>query len=83
MFKVLVAGDRISAERKFLSDFDFRPYAKLIFSSNLPPLPPENAHDEDAFYKRWFVVSFNLRQKCLFCGKKLEIERRLIDKLTT
>jgi putative DNA primase/helicase len=83
MFKVLVAGDSISAERKFTSDFDFKPYAKLIFSSNLPPLPPEDAHDEDAFYKRWFVVSFNRRKKCLFCGGKLEIDRNLINRLTT
>ncbi|MDQ3851514.1 MAG: phage/plasmid primase, P4 family, partial [Thermoproteota archaeon] len=84
MFKVLVAGDRISAERKFTSDFDFRPYAKLIFSSNLPPLPPEDAHDEDAFYKRWFVVSFSRRKKCLFCRKELVgMDRKLVEKLTT
>jgi P4 family phage/plasmid primase-like protien len=83
MFKVLVAGDRISAERKFLSDFDFRPYAKLIFSSNLPPLPPEDSDDEDAFYKRWFVVSFNLRKSCLFCDEKIERDPNLLEKLTT
>jgi P4 family phage/plasmid primase-like protien len=83
MFKVLVSGDKISAERKFRQDFDYKAFAKLIFSANLPPLPPEGISDEDAFYKRWFVVSFNLRKRCFFCGEKIEIDRNLISKLTT
>ena len=83
MFKVLVSGDQISAERKFKPDFEFIPYAKLIFSSNLPPLPPDNLEDEDAFYKRWLVVSFNLRKNCLFCGTRIEKDIELLEKLTT
>jgi phage/plasmid-associated DNA primase len=72
------------------------PFAKLIFSANLPPLPPEGIQDEDAFYKRWFVVSFNLRKTNLFFnrtkkennnnekkGAIIEIDRELISKLTT
>jgi putative DNA primase/helicase len=83
MFNVLVAGDKISAERKFRQDFEFRPFAKLVFSANLPPLPPEGISDEDAYYKRWFVVSFNLRKRCFFCGEKIEKDPNLLDKLTT
>jgi P4 family phage/plasmid primase-like protien len=83
MFKVLVSGDQISAERKFKPDFEFTPYAKLIFSANLPPLPPDNLEDEDAFYKRWLVVSFNLRKNCIFCGEKIEKDVKLLEKLTT
>lgn len=83
MFKVLVSGDRISAERKFRADFTFEPYAKLIFSANLPPLPPQGITDESAFYKRWFIVSFNLRKTCLFCHKPIEIDPDLLSKLTS
>ena len=83
MFKVLASGDPISAEKKFGQDFAFTPFAKLIFSANLPPLPPEGIQDEDAFYKRWYVVSFNLRKTSLFSGKEIEIDRELISKLTS
>ena len=83
MFKVLVSGDQISAERKFKPDFEFIPYAKLVFSANLPPLPPDNLEGQDAFYKRWLVVSFNLRKNCLFCRKKIEKDVKLLEKLTT
>jgi phage/plasmid-associated DNA primase len=39
--------------------------------------------DEDAFYKRWLVVSFNLRKNCIFCGEKIEKDVKLLEKLTT
>jgi putative DNA primase/helicase len=83
MFKVLVSGDQISAERKFIQDFDFTPFAKLVFSANLPPLPPPGIQDEDAFYKRWLVISFNLHKNCLFCRQKIEKDPNLLEKLTT
>jgi P4 family phage/plasmid primase-like protien len=76
MFNVLVAGDWISAEKKNRDAFDFQPFAKLIFSANLPPLPAEGITNEDAFYKRWFVVSFNLKEG-------IEIDRNLLEKITT
>jgi P4 family phage/plasmid primase-like protien len=83
MFKTLVSGDRINAERKFIQDFEFTPFAKLVFSANLPPLPPQGISDEDAFYKRWFVVSFNLHKKCFFCGQEIVKDPNLLEKLTT
>ena len=37
IFKKLVSGDRLNAERKGQDPFDFSPYAKLFFSANTLP----------------------------------------------
>src|SRR5262249_30584222 len=37
MFKALTGGDLIPAERKFESSFEFRPFARLLFSANSAP----------------------------------------------
>jgi len=68
MFKVITAGDPIDAEKKNQNSFSFPPSTKLVYSANLPPLPPIDMEEEDAFCKRWFVESFNFRagKKCLF-----------------
>ena len=80
-FKVLASGDRISAERKFQDSFEFEPTAKLIFSANTPPKPTEDM--ENAYYKRWILVSFNLRKYCFFCKRPIVKDPDLLEKLTT
>ena len=55
VFKTLVTGDRITAERKFAQPFSFRPYARLIFSANSLPPSRDRTH---AFYRRWLVIPF-------------------------
>ncbi len=58
MFKALTGGDIINAERKFQSSFEYRPYARLVFSANTPP------RSDDAtpgFFRRWLVIPFNRR----------------------
>ncbi len=37
MFKALTGNDTITAERKFESSFEFRPFVRLIFSANSAP----------------------------------------------
>ena len=55
MFKTLVTGDAITAERKFGQPFSFKPYARLLFSANR--VPP--SHDRTyAFYRRWLIIPF-------------------------
>lgn len=81
MFKAIVGGDWIDAEKKGENSFTFKPYVKLIFSANLPPLPPLDLEDESAFYKRWFVVSFNLRKTNYFTGQKIEKDPEIVKKL--
>jgi len=72
MFKSIVGGDSISAERKFRDSFTFRPYARLLYSANEPPPTPDGS---DAFFRRWVVIPFNER----FEGRE---DRRLLERLT-
>jgi putative DNA primase/helicase len=55
MFKTLVTGDPIDAERKFGQPFAFRSYAKLLFSANKIPSSRDRTH---AFYRRWLIIPF-------------------------
>lgn len=54
-FKKLTAFDMISAQRKFGQPFQYRSYAKLIFSANEVP---ESKDQTDAFFKRWIIIDF-------------------------
>jgi P4 family phage/plasmid primase-like protien len=55
MFKTLVTGDEIQAERKFKDPFKFRNVARLLFSANKLPDTSDRTH---AFYRRWHVIPF-------------------------
>jgi phage/plasmid-associated DNA primase len=66
MFKLLVTGDWIDGEFKGQDSFTFPNKAKLIFSANLPPLPPIESEDDGAFYRRWIPKSVNLRKTCFY-----------------
>lgn len=55
MFKVLVTGDRITAERKFGQPFEFKNYARLLFSANKLPSSRDRSY---AFYRRWLIIPF-------------------------
>jgi P4 family phage/plasmid primase-like protien len=54
-FKRIVSGDSIAAEFKYSQPFEFRPYAKLLFSANVLPKIPK---DTEAFLVRWLLVEF-------------------------
>ncbi len=56
MFKSLTGSDTINAERKFESSFEFRPYARLVFSANSAPRSDDATH---GFFRRWLVIPFN------------------------
>jgi putative DNA primase/helicase len=55
IFKTLVTGDEIEAERKFKDPFKFRNVARLVFSANKIPDSSDRTH---AFYRRWHVIPF-------------------------
>jgi P4 family phage/plasmid primase-like protien len=65
MFKTLVTGDPITAERKFGQPFTFRNYARLIFSCNKIPDSRDRTY---AFYRRWLVIPFEKT----FTGKEAD-----------
>lgn len=54
MFKEIVAGDSVTAERKYEQAFEFTPMAKHIFASNKLP---DASVDDDAFYRRILLAS--------------------------
>ena len=56
VFKAITGGDKIAAERKYADGFDYRPFARLVFSANHPPRSGDASH---AFYRRWLVVPFD------------------------
>ena len=58
MFKALTGGDTINGERKFEASFEFRPYARLLFSAN--SLPRSDDHSQ-GFFRRWLVIPFTKR----------------------
>jgi phage/plasmid-associated DNA primase len=72
-FKMLVSGDTIRAQRKYGQPFDFRNFAKLIFSANQIPDTEDRTF---AYYKRWIILKFEK----VFRENK---DTNLIDKLTT
>ena len=56
VFKALVSGDRIDAQRKYGHSFQFKPYATLFFSANNLP---KTADKSDAAYRRWQFFGFD------------------------
>ena len=78
---MLATGDRINAQHKFKDSFEFEPNAKLIFSANTPPKPPEDV--DNSYYRRWILIPFYLRKKCFFCNKQIVKDPDLSEKLTT
>ena len=55
-FKMLAAGETISAERKNKDPFDFENKAKLIFSANKIPTSLDKTH---GFYRRWVFIDMD------------------------
>ncbi|OIO04653.1 MAG: hypothetical protein AUJ52_14815 [Elusimicrobia bacterium CG1_02_63_36] len=74
VFKAVVTGDMIKAERKFQHPFDLRPYSRLLFSAN--ELPPSRDLTP-GFFRRWLIIPFPNR----FEGQKAD--RGLSAKLVT
>ncbi|HHY98499.1 MAG TPA: hypothetical protein GX509_07155, partial [Firmicutes bacterium] len=74
IFKALVSGDRISAERKNRDPFDFQNFARLIFSANEIPGSRDQSY---AFYRRWIIIPFSRTIP------EQQRDTQLIQKLTT
>ena len=57
-FKLLTGGDPISAERKHRDPFQFVWGGKPLFGCNGLPEVDDDSH---AFFRRWFILPFNVR----------------------
>lgn len=76
VFKMLVGGDWITAERKNEPTFVFKNKAKLIFSANKLPRTRDNTN---GFYRRWIIIRF----PNTFNEKTPGFDPNLLSKLTT
>lgn len=56
VFKMAVAGDSLSGEKKGKDSFEFTPYAKMMFSCNEVPRSPDRTR---GFFRRWIILKFN------------------------
>lgn len=54
-FKMLSGQDMIEAQEKYKSAFEFRNYAKLIYSANELPRTKDRT---EAFFRRWIIIEF-------------------------
>jgi len=55
VFKMAVAGDALSGEKKGKDSFEFIPTLKLMFSCNEPPRTPDRTR---GFFRRWIILDF-------------------------
>lgn len=55
MFKMIVSGDPITAERKYEHPFNFRPFCKLIFAVNNMPRVDDKTY---AYFRRLLMLRF-------------------------
>jgi P4 family phage/plasmid primase-like protien len=74
VFKMLVSGDPMKAEKKHCQPFDFENYAKLFFSANEIPQSEDKSY---AYFRRWIIFFF----ENVFEGD--DNDPNLIDRLTT
>ena len=74
VFKMLVSGDVIRAQRKHAQPFDYGNYAKLIYSANQIPEADDISY---AYFKRWIILIFDR----IFTNDNKDTN--LINKLTT
>jgi len=58
VFKAIVGGDSIKAERKFGQPFKLIPTARLLFSANELPRSRDNS---PAYFRRWLIIPFRNR----------------------
>lgn len=56
-FKIVTGGGYVSAQKKFGNSFAFKNYAKLVFCTN--KISSIKDPDDDAYYDRWLIFSFN------------------------
>ena len=75
MFKAITGGDVIRVERKHRDAFNFKPYARLLFSANQAPPTVDSSQ---AWFDRWTTFPFHQR----FRGTAAQ-DYDLLAKLTT
>ena len=76
MFKKIVAGNRIKAERKGQDPFEFNPYIKLLFSANDIPRMKDKT---GAVLRRLVIIPFNAHFTSDLPDYDPEIKKKLLQ----
>lgn len=76
IFKKVVTGEMIKAERKGLDPFEFTPYTKLLFSANEIPRMRDRT---GAVLRRLEIIPFNAS----FTKDDPDFDSKIVDKLTS
>ncbi len=71
-FKAITGCDRITAELKYRDAFEFRPFARLIFSANHYPAARSGSQ---SYFDRWLLIPFDRR----FRGSQGDVPRTALD----
>ena len=58
VFNMLTSGERMTADRKFINQIEFTPFAKHIFSCNELPFSETNSV---GYYRRFMIIDFPYR----------------------
>lgn len=78
-FKAIVGEDPISAERKYGDAFIFKPFARLMFSTNEPPPTPDGSY---AFFHRWIPIPFSRQFSDIEADKGLDAKLQTPSELS-
>ena len=76
VFKLVVSGDMLTAERKGEHAFQFMPSARLIYSANEIPKSMDKTH---GYYRRWCIIPFPNR----FEGSDRRDKSEMLAEMTT
>ncbi|MBI4199685.1 MAG: hypothetical protein HY535_04340 [Chloroflexi bacterium] len=78
-FKAIVGEDPISAERKYGDPFIFKPFTRLMFSTNEPPPAPDGSY---AYFRRWLPVPFPRQFSDAEADKRLDARLQRPEELS-
>jgi len=76
MFKAVVSGDTVPADRKYGHPFKFRPFCKMIFALNNMPQVNDKT---DAFYKR--LITLKLTRQFADAEQDRELKGKILSEL--
>jgi putative DNA primase/helicase len=76
MFKAIVSGDTVTADRKFGHPFKFRPFCKMIFALNNMPQVNDKT---DAFYKR--LITLKLTRQFADAEQDRSLKTKILSEL--
>lgn len=79
LFKALVSGEILTAERKFEQQFQFKNTARLIFSCNKIPRSKDNS---DGYWRRWIIIPFTRQFRGSSADKDLKAKLTAPEELS-